>query len=142
MAKDKKPKAPTDEKQRVTGYVGTVEISAFSALCDLWSLSAGDALEKMIWIAVDSLEAKQREAVATMVRVKTGKQCRSYARPVGKIALGDGEGQGLPPDPMHAPAIAVNTASPENRIAQFAAIHKKAVGDPTDSAIAVTYGND
>jgi hypothetical protein len=96
MAKDKKalnPTVVTPEKQRVTGYLDPISHACFMAMCDLWSATSGDGIERLVWSAFNALEAREKEAVATMVRVKTGRSCRPMTPKTSKSTVEPSEGQ-------------------------------------------------
>ena len=98
VAKDKKavvPPAPTPEKQRVTGYLDPISHACFTAMCDLWSATSGDGIERLVWNAFSALETREKEAVSTMVRVKTGRSCRpTNAKPTKSVADDIEQGSG------------------------------------------------
>ena len=98
MAKDKKalnPTVVTPEKQRVTGYLDPISHACFMAMCDLWSATSGDGIERLVWSAFNALEAREKEAVATMVRVKTGKSCRPVTPKTSKSTVDMSEGESI-----------------------------------------------
>ena len=96
MAKDKKalnPTVVTPEKQRVTGYLDPISHACFMAMWDLWSATSGDGIERLVWSAFNALEAREKEAVATMVRVNTGRSCRPMTPKTSKSTVEPSEGQ-------------------------------------------------
>lgn len=98
MAKDKKalnPTVVTPEKQRVTGYLDPISHACFTAMCDLWSATSGDGIERLVWSAFNALETREKEAVATMVRVKTGKSCRPVTPKTSKSTVDMSEGESI-----------------------------------------------
>lgn len=65
------------------------------AMCDLWSATSGDGIERLVWSAFNALEAREKEAVATMVRVKTGKSCRPVTPKTSKSTVDMSEGESI-----------------------------------------------
>jgi hypothetical protein len=129
--KSQQPSSPTSqlpEKTRVTAYLDPVGSAVFSSLCDLWGKNAGDGLTMMVWAAFNGLESGQREAVAGMVRAKTGLSRLPSGPKTQKTVEGGQQGSGG----------ATGSDMLANRLAD---IQTRAVDAPIGDALASLYGN-
>ena len=134
MAKERKtqqsnsPTSQLPEKTRVTAYLDPVCSSVFSSLCDLWGKNAGDGLTTMVWAAFNGLESGQREAVAGMVRAKTGLSRLPSGPKTQKTVEVDQKGSSPP----------TGSDMLANRLSD---IQSRTVDQPIGDALASLYGN-
>lgn len=146
VAKDRKsqlPNVPTSqqpEKTRVTAYLDPVGSAVFSSLCDLWGKNSGDGLTMMVWAAFNGLESGQREAVAGMVRAKTGLSRLPSGPKTAKSVPEPSVGQGPSPAPGVVDSSAVVPALMA-RTTSITAMFNRAHA-PIDEALDVIGGGN
>lgn len=104
----KKPTSAATKRLGCTFDAQTYEL--IHAIAMLRDCETAEAIGDAVWTYVGTLENRQREAILTVVRAKTGRLKRSCGPVAAEIEQEPAEGQGLVMNRISA--IAVKSAAP------------------------------